>query len=120
VSDLPVDLRAGATATVAAVEPESVTVLAVNQADAPGFVRLFIGCTAYPTTGMPYLPEAWGAPVHTRMSYVGASAWPQTPAASCYAVLSSASPSSAAASVLSTNFCTLPVTVVGKLSTKRM
>ena len=37
-----------------------------------------------------------------------------------YAVLSSASPSSAAVSSRITNFCTLPVTVIGKPSTKRM
>ena len=36
------------------------------------------------------------------------------------AVFSSASPSSDAVSARSMNFCTLPVTVVGKLSTKRM
>ena len=62
VSDPPVDLRAGATAAAAAVAPESITVLATNQADARGFVRLFIGCTAEPVVGAPFLRSTHGLP----------------------------------------------------------
>ena len=62
VSDPPVDLRAGATASAAAVEPESVTVLAINQADTRGFVRLFIGCTAQPVVGAPFALSRNGLP----------------------------------------------------------
>jgi hypothetical protein len=62
VSDLPVDLRAGATASAAEVKPKSVTVLATNQADARGFVRLFIGCTAEPVVGAPFALSRHGLP----------------------------------------------------------
>lgn len=62
VSDPPVDLRAGATAAAAAVEPESVTVLAANQADARGFLTLFIGCSAEPVVGAPFPRSRHGLP----------------------------------------------------------
>ena len=56
VSPPPADLRAAAAASAATTtaEPESITVLATNQADARGFVRLFIGCTAEPVVGAPF------------------------------------------------------------------
>lgn len=46
----------------AAVKPESITVLATNQADASGFARLFIGCTAKPVVGAPFALSRNGLP----------------------------------------------------------
>lgn len=57
----PPDRSAGAKA---AVEPESITVLAINQADARGFVRLFIGCTAEPVVGAPFALSRHGLPTN--------------------------------------------------------
>ena len=58
VSDPP-DRSAGAKT---AVKPESVTVLATNQADARGVIRLFIGCTAQPVVGAPFALSRNGLP----------------------------------------------------------
>ena len=64
VSPPPADLRAAAAASAATTtaEPESITVLATNQADARGFVRLFIGCTAKPVVGAPFALSRHGLP----------------------------------------------------------
>ena len=64
VSPPPADLRAAAAASAATTtaEPESITVLATNQADARGFVRLFIGCTAEPVVGAPFARSRQGLP----------------------------------------------------------
>lgn len=62
VSDRPVDLRAGATASAAPGKPESVTVLAVNHAGARGIVTLFIGCSAEPIVGAPFPGSKHGLP----------------------------------------------------------
>ena len=64
VSPPPADLRAAAAASAATTtaEPESITVLATNQADARGFVRLFIGCTAEPVVGAPFALGRHGLP----------------------------------------------------------
>ena len=61
VSDPPVDLRAARLHRCGG-QPESVTVLATNQADARGFVRLFIGCTAEPVVGAPFALSRHGLP----------------------------------------------------------
>jgi hypothetical protein len=58
VSDPP-DRSASAKA---AIQPESVTVFATNQADARGFVRLFIGCTAEPVVWAPFALSRNGLP----------------------------------------------------------
>ena len=64
VSPPPADLRAAAATSAATTtaEPESITVLATNQADARGFVRLFIGCTAKPVVGAPFALSRHGLP----------------------------------------------------------
>ena len=64
VSPPPADLRAAAAASAATTTaaPESITVLATNQADARGFVRLFIGCTAEPVVGAPFALGRHGLP----------------------------------------------------------
>jgi hypothetical protein len=53
---------AGMTAATAPVEAEAVTVHAINQADARGFVTLFLGCTTEPAVGAPFLQSKHGLP----------------------------------------------------------
>ena len=63
-SALPDRSAAGMTAAAAPVEPESVTVNAHNQADARGFVTLFLGCAAQPVVGAPFLRSKHGVPTN--------------------------------------------------------
>jgi hypothetical protein len=61
----PPDRSGGATASTAAVEPESVTVHATNLANARGFVTLFVGCAAEPAIGAPFPLSRNGLPTKT-------------------------------------------------------
>lgn len=58
----PPDRSAVVTAATVAVEPESVTVHATNQADARGSVTLFIGCAAKPVVDAPFPQSRYGLP----------------------------------------------------------